>query len=157
MIWETWQVWVATGMALMVLEVFVPGFVLACLGLGSFGGALAAYFDFGFAWQMTASASTALLAFVFLRPIAIRWGFRGDESVSGGDALPGQECVVTQSFDGTTGLGRCKIDGDDWRAKLTDKAEAAIAIEGSIVRIARVESNTLIVSVSNNISSENPD
>lgn len=145
--WETWQIWVAAGMALMVLEVFVPGFVLACLGLGSFGGAVAAYFDFDFAWQMTASASTALIAFVFLRPIAIRWGFRGDESVSGIDALPGLECIVTQSFDATTGLGRCKIDGDDWRAKLTDKSQASLASEGNMVRIERVESNTLIVSI----------
>ena len=55
----------------MVLEVFVPGFVLACLGLGSFGGAIAAYIDFSFEAQLVTAALTALVAFVFLASVCI--------------------------------------------------------------------------------------
>ena len=72
MVWEAWQIWIAVGLGLMVLEVFVPGFVLACLGLGSLGGATAAYLEASFEMQLVVSALTALVAFVFLRPFALK-------------------------------------------------------------------------------------
>lgn len=147
MIWETWQLWVAIGLALMVLEVFVPGFVLACLGLGSFGGSLAAFANLSFEWQLVISALTSLIAFIFLRPVALKMGFSGEEKVSGVDALIGKECTVTQAFDVETGLGRCKIDGDDWRAKLSQLSDVPHANVGQVVTIDMVESNTLIVSL----------
>ena len=107
MVWEAWQIWIAVGLGLMVLEVFVPGFVLACLGLGSFGGAIAAYLEASFEMQLVVSALTALVAFIFLRPFALKMGFSGNERLSGVDALLGRECIVTQDFDPASGLGRC--------------------------------------------------
>ncbi len=147
MVWEAWQIWIAVGLGLMVFEVFVPGFVLACLGLGSFGGAIAAYLDASFEMQLIVSALTALVAFIFLRPFALKMGFSGNERLSGVDALLGRECIVTQAFDAATGLGRCKVDGDDWRAELLVREEADRATSGQIVVINKVESNTLIVSL----------
>ena len=131
----------------MVLEVFVPGFVLACLGLGSFGGALAAYASLSFEWQLVIAAVTALVAFVFLRPFALKLGFSGKEKLSGVDALIGRESIVTQTFDIESGLGRCKIDGDDWRAKISNRSDAPAAKVGQVVVVEIVESNTLIVSL----------
>ena len=122
----------------MVLEVFVPGFVLACLGLGSFGGAIAAYLEASFEMQLVASALTALVAFIFLRPFALKMGFSGNERLSGVDALLGRECIVTQDFDPASGLGRCKVDGDDWRAELLVREEASHATSGKIVIINKV-------------------
>ena len=147
MVWENWQLWLAAGLALMVLEVFVPGFVLACLGLGSFGAAIAAYIDFSFEAQLVTAALTALVAFVFLRPFALKIGFNGSERLSGVDALLGRECIVTESFDAQSGLGRCKVDGDDWRAELMNREQADAAKTGQIVIINQVQSNTLIVSL----------
>jgi len=145
--WEVWQIWIAGGLILLVLEVFVPGFVLACLGLGSFGGAIAAYFELGFEWEITIAGLTSLLAFLFLRPFALKLGFNGNERLSGVEALIGQECTITKAFNPQTGLGRCKIDGDDWRAKLVDREQAKSLAPGSVVWIHRVDSNTLIVSL----------
>ena len=147
MVWENWQLWLAVGLALMVLEVFVPGFVLACLGLGSFGAAIAAYIDISFEAQLVTAALTALVAFVFLRPFALKIGFSGSERLSGVDALLGRECIVTESFDAQSGLGRCKVDGDDWRAELLNREQADAAKTGQIVIVNQVESNTLIVSL----------
>ena len=147
MVWEAWQIWIAVGLGLLVLEVFVPGFVLACLGLGSVGGAIAAYLEASFEIQLVVTALTALVAFVFLRPFALKMGFSGNERLSGVDALLGRECVVTKAFDEASGLGRCKVDGDDWRAALLIRGEASQATSGTIVVINKVESNTLIVSL----------
>lgn len=147
MVWDAWQIWIAVGLGLMVLEVFVPGFVLACLGLGSFGGAMAAYLEATYEMQLVASALIALVAFIFLRPFALKMGFSGNERTSGVDALLGRECIITQAFDSSSGLGRCKVDGDDWRAELLIRDEADQASSGKIVVINKVESNTLIVSL----------
>ena len=145
MIWEAWQIWTASGLALLILEVFMPGFVLACLGIGSFGAAFAAWLGLAFEWQITIAGLTSLLAFLFLRPVMLRMGFSGDETVSGTEALIGKEVVVTLDFDEQTGLGRCKIDGDDWRAKYSETYQGNRAELGQVMSIEEVKSNTLIV------------
>ena len=78
---------------------------------------------------------------------ALKMGFSGNERLSGVDALLGRECIVTQDFNPASGLGRCKVDGDDWRAELLVREEASKATSGQIVIINKVESNTLIVSL----------
>jgi membrane protein implicated in regulation of membrane protease activity len=145
MIWEPWQIWTASALALLIFEVFMPGFVLACLGIGAFGGALGAYLGIVFEWQLVCAGITSLIAFVFLRPAMLKMGFSGEETLSGADALIGKEVIVTQEFDPQTGMGRCKIDGDDWRAKVSDEIPATSMDLGNVLVIESVESNTLIV------------
>lgn len=145
MIWEPWQIWTASALALLIFEVFMPGFVLACLGIGAFGGALGAYLGIVFEWQLVCAGITSLIAFVFLRPAMLKMGFSGEETLSGADALIGKEVVVTQEFDPQTGMGRCKIDGDDWRAKVSEEIPATKMALGKVLVIQSVESNTLIV------------
>jgi membrane protein implicated in regulation of membrane protease activity len=145
MIWEPWQIWTASALALLIFEVFMPGFVLACLGIGAFGGALGAYLGIVFEWQLVCAGITSLIAFVFLRPAMLKMGFSGEETLSGADALIGKEVIVTQEFDPQTGMGRCKIDGDDWRAKVSDEIPATSMVLGNVLVIESVESNTLIV------------
>jgi len=142
--WENWQLWIAAALALLICEVFVPGFVLACLGVGAFGGAIAASLGAGFALQLTVTAVTSLIAFIFLRPLALRFGYSGPEINTGVEALIDKKARVTVAFDPQTGLGRCKIDGDDWRSEL-DPQGATPPPVGAMVRIIRVESNTLII------------
>lgn len=142
--WENWQLWIAAALILLICEVFVPGFVLACLGVGALGGALAALLEASFAMQLTATAIASLIAFIFLRPLALRFGFSGPETATGVEALIDKKARVSSAFDLQTGLGRCKIDGDDWRSELDNKASDYPPV-GTMVRIVRVESNTLIV------------
>ena len=145
MIWEPWQIWTASALALLIFEVFMPGFVLACLGIGAFGGALGAYLGIVFEWQLVCAGITSLIAFVFLRPAMLKMGFSGEETLSGADALIGKEVIVTQEFDPQTRMGRCKIDGDDWRAKVSDEIPTTSMVLGNVLVIESVESNTLIV------------
>jgi len=146
MIWTDWQVWLAIAMVLVLLEIFVPGFVLACLGFGALGGALVAGCGGGMTAQLAVAGGFGLLSFLFLRPLAQRLAFTGKESVSGVEAILGRECRVSIPFHEGSGMGRCKIDGDDWRAQLNDRTAAPTLKTGDAVWIERVESNTLIVS-----------
>ena len=142
--WEVWQVWLAAAMGLIILEVFVPGFVLACLGAGALAGAAAAALGWGLSAQLVSVALFSLLSFFFLRPVALRMS-QSEGTRTGVDALVGRKCRVTSAFDPNTGLGRCKVDGDDWRAQLSPQAQADAAPEGASVWVERVDSNTLIV------------
>ena len=147
MILEAWQIWTASALVLLILEVFMPGFVVACLGIGAFGGALAAWLGLVFEWQLIAAGATSLIGFVFLRPVMLKMGFSGDETLSGTEALIGKEVTVTKAFDDASGFGRCKIDGDDWRAKLTDTSRGKSVAVGEILLVEAVESNTLLVRI----------
>ena len=142
--WEAWHLWLAAAMGLTILEVFVPGFVLACLGVGALAGALAAGLGLGLTAQLLGAAVVSLLAFLVLRPLMLKTS-RKDATRTGVDALIGRQCTVTLAFDEETGLGRCKVDGDDWRAELAEGTYADEAILNSTLWIDSVESNTLIV------------
>ena len=146
MIWTDWQVWLAIAIVLVLLEIFVPGFVLACLGIGALGGALVAGCGGGLTAQFAVAGGFGLLSFLFLRPLAQRLAFSSKESVSGVEAILGRECHVSTPFHEDSGMGRCKIDGDDWRAQLNDRTLASTLKTGDSVWIERVDSNTLIVS-----------
>ena len=69
-------------MALIILEIFVPGFVLACLGIGALAGAIAAGMGVNLAMQFICAGVLSLVAFVFLRPFALLWS-TSPEAVSG--------------------------------------------------------------------------
>ena len=75
MVREAWQIWIAVGLGLMVLEVFVARIRLGVPWFGDLGGAVAAALNVSFEMQLVVSALTALLAFVFLRPFALKMGF----------------------------------------------------------------------------------
>ena len=134
----------ANSLLISRVQCLEPGFVLACLGVGALAGSVAAYLDAGLPMQLVSAAVVSLLSFFFLRPLALRMSST-TAAVSGVEALTGRECRVTQGFDAESGLGRCKVDGDDWRAQLSNRAQAPNAQDQASVWIERVESNTLIV------------
>jgi len=73
-----WQYWVALALVLIILEIFVPGFVLFCLGVGCIGGAVAEALGFGINIQLTAFALLALLSFFLVRPVLMRRFWKDD-------------------------------------------------------------------------------
>ncbi len=139
--WSDAEIWVLLALALSIAEIFVAGFVLACLAAGAGIAAVSAALGWGFSGQILTASAASTLAFVFLRPVAQRWFFSRIETKTGVDALSGRTAFVTQAFDPQTRLGRCKVDGDDWLALwLGDGAFPAL---GDRVHIHSVDSNIL--------------
>lgn len=144
MIWSDWHLWVLLALALGIAEIFVAGFVLACLAVGALGAAGASAIGAGTAVQFVVAATIAALSFVFLRPFARSWFFNRKEIKTGVDALVGRTARVTQAFDPQSRAGRCKVDGDDWMAVLEGEGLEVPDLAESVT-IVRIESNTLIV------------
>ncbi len=141
-VFADWHYWFVAAIILMVIEVFVPGFVLGCLAIGALGGMVASVFSEAIEVQLISASAVAGLGFLFIRPFALKRLFREDTLKTNTDSLVGRRARVSQAFDAELLKGRVAIDGDDWMAYSTSPGDFS---NGAIVIIEKVESNTLIV------------
>ena len=137
-----WHWWAGLAIVLFIAEIFVPGFFLVCLGIGCVGGALTASVGLGAAAQLIAFSAFSLVSFFTIRPVLMKRMFKDNNVRTNMDALIGQHGKVTQDFEPGLRLGRVSAAGDDWRAECT--TDHALHV-GDMVKIVRVDSNTLIV------------
>lgn len=137
-----WHWWAGAAIVLFILEIFVPGFFLMCLGIGCVGASVAAGLGLGVGFQLLAFSVFSLIAFFTIRPVLMKRMWNAPDVKTNVDALIGQRGRVTQEFDPGLRLGRVSAAGDDWRAEcLTDR----VLRVGDLVEVVRVDSNTLIV------------
>ncbi len=141
-IFSHWHIWIIIATLLLIVEIFLPGFVLACLGIGAIGAAVTSLITESLELELTVFSILTIVSFIFIRPIALKTLFKGDQFKSNVDVLLGKSAEVSENFNTTIKRGRVKIDGDDWRAETVEAEELKI---GEVVKIIRVESNTLIV------------
>ncbi len=134
-----WQWWCAAALALMILEMLTPGFLLACFGLSAMASAIGALLGLGFRgqWLIFSAAGVALM--FALRPFVLRYLSRGDLK-SNADALVGQRATVVSEigFDG----GYVDLQGTRWLARPQDDSVIAA---GATVRVLSVGGASLIV------------
>jgi membrane protein implicated in regulation of membrane protease activity len=142
---EDWLIWFVGAIALIVAEMFTPGFWLLCLGVGAVAAGVAALFPgLGPAIQGITFAAASLLSMVALRPRLMHY-FQlgpGTDLRTGVDALLGKTAIVTERIEPRTGTGRVKVDGEDWRGA---SADATVIEPGTPVTIIQVDGTTLMV------------
>lgn len=137
-----WEWWAGAALVLMIAEIFVPGFFLLCLGIGCLGGSAAAALFAPPAIQLVAFSVISLVCFFTVRPLLMKQFWKGPDVRTNVDALIGQRGKVSQDFEPGLRLGRVAVAGDDWRAECLNDHPLHV---GDLVRIVRVDSNTLIV------------
>lgn len=141
-LFKAWHLWFIAGIVLIIAEIFAPGFVLGCIAIGCIGGIIADLLGASLAVQIIASSVLALICFLTIRPLVLKTMHSDNSVKTNVDNLTGRNAEVTMNFNPNTKMGRVKIDGDDWRAETPEALELKA---GEIVKIQRVESNTLIV------------
>ena len=145
---EPWMIWIVVAIVLAIVEIFTPSFFALCLSGGALLAAGAAGLGLGPSGQLIAFAVGATLAFVFVRPVMVRYFMKkGGEAVATGvDALIGRMGKVSEAIEPQDSRGRVAIDGDDWKAVSVSGEPIAF---GEFVEIVRVDSATLFVKKSN--------
>ena len=141
---EIYQIWLLIAAVFVVIEIFTSGFAVACLSGGCVFGSILAACDLSLTWQVVAFAVGTFLAFVFIRPIVMKYLDKktNDTGVKTNmDNIIGKTAVVTEKIE-ENGYGRVKIDGDDWKAKTADGSAAEV---GEKVEIESFESIILTV------------
>ncbi|HRN38449.1 MAG TPA: NfeD family protein [Flavobacteriales bacterium] len=137
-----WHWWAGLALLMMILEIFLPGFFLFCLGIGCIAASVTAGLGFGPGAQLLLFSAFSLLAFFTVRPVLMKHFWKKEHVLTNADALVGQRGHVSQDFEPGLRLGRVQVGGDDWRAEsLSDQPLRT----GDLVEVVRVDSNTLIV------------
>jgi Membrane protein implicated in regulation of membrane protease activity len=139
-----WQIWLLIAALFVVIEIFTSGFAVACFSVGCVFGAILAACELSLTWQVVAFAIGTFLAFVFIRPVVVKYldNKTNDNGVKTNmDSIIGKTAVVTEKIE-ENGFGRVKIDGDDWKAQTADGSEVEV---GKKVKIESFESIVLTV------------
>ena len=134
----TWTIWLIAAAVLLLLEVFTPGFLLACLAVGAAGASAGAAFGWSIEIQLVLFSIFSGLSLWLLRPMLRTW-FAATGAKTNHDALIG--AVGRVESDVTAGhRGYVKIDGDSWAFE-ADRDFAA----DTKVRITHREGNVVTV------------
>jgi len=142
---DDWQLYVTVGLVLVALEIVVPGFILAPIGIAALVTGCAAFLGAGPLLQALAFALTAGALFIALR----FWNkSRFARPVSGGDFGPiGQVGEVIVASESAARPGRVKVFSDEFEILPTDEVPTSRErySVGDRVRVARVVGNKVVV------------
>lgn len=139
----TWENWIYAGIILLILEVFTPGFVLACIGIGALLASVFTYFDASISIQLLVFSGVTLISFLGIRPYALKYLYKAEGSIkTNADSLIGTKGIVKETINIDLNKGRVAIYGDNWKARSLDKS---IIKKGDSVEVVDMESTILIV------------
>ncbi len=136
-----WQCWIILGLILLILELFISGFLVACFGISAILTAVTVAFGASTPVQLIVFGILNIVTLFLLRPI-LQKRFMGEEVKSCVDALIGKEIKLQEKLEPTKDYGEQQINGDVWRIKAQDDA---VIEAGTRVRIVELEGLTLIV------------
>ena len=139
--------WFYTGIALILLELLTPGFVLMFFGIAALLVALMSWvltdnFIAATEWWFFSAFSIAsiLLLRKFVKNVFVG---DSDKGVEDGDIFKGQKVVVTADIHPPM-PGKVELNGTSWNAE-ADSAEAGSIEKGAAVEIVRRHNLTLVV------------
>ena len=135
--------WLIAAIVLVILEIMTAGFGVICFAIGAAFSALVSGLGGSLTWQVVVFVVVSMLAFIFLRPVVIRFLDKKSKNVkTNADALIGRKGVVSECIDAEQHTGRVAIDGDDWKAISED---GSVIEKGTDVEIIKLDS--IIVTV----------
>ena len=140
---DAYQIWLIVAIVLVILEIMTAGFGVICFAIGAAFSALVSGLGGTLTWQVVVFVVVSMLAFIFLRPVVIRFLDKKSKNVkTNAEALIGRKGIVSECIDAEQHTGRVAIDGDDWKAVSED---GSVIEKGSDVEIVKLDS--IIVTV----------
>lgn len=140
---EIWQIWLIATVLLFIVEIFVPTFFAASLGIGTLVAGVFAYLGFSIEIQLITFSIVTLASIFAVRPFMLKHAHKKNGHVKTNvDALVGKKATVIQTIDNFKNGGRVVVEGDDWKAQ-TENDE--VVVSGKKVEIVKVDSTLLIV------------
>lgn len=135
-------IWLVAGIALLVAEILVAGFILAIFGIAMVATSVLAFLEMGWQAQLIGFAASTVFALVVIRPLFLRFFYqKSPQARTNTEALIGQVGVVRRQVSQLVG-GRVQLGGDDWSA--VARETEAIGV-GEKVEVLDVEGAKLVV------------
>ena len=140
---QPWHIWVIIALVLFIIEFFTSGFAVACFSIGALAAAIGSACHCSLIWQIVLFAVFSFLAFVFVRPLVLKYFFKKNgDKLTNANALVGKKGKVSSNIDPEKGYGRVAIDGDDWKAVSID---GGFIPKGTVVEVVSIDSIILTV------------
>ncbi len=136
-----WQMYVALGLALIILEAFVSTFFLFPLGISLMLTAVAAPFvslEVELVIFTLLSLASFVISIKFVKP-----KFAAKKNLTGVDSLVGKTFPVFEEINETQGTGVIKVYADEWRALPINSGD--VIGKNEKVKIEKVEGNKVFV------------
>lgn len=145
---DAWIIWLVVAALLVGTEILTQMVWTLCLAVGCAAGLALSLCGLDPAWQIAAAGIAAVVAYLALMPVFTAWqrksAARKDRGCrTGMDALLGRRATVTSEIL-PGGMGRVRIDGDNWQA-VAPGSRSAIA-RGTVVSVDAYDSIVLTVS-----------
>ncbi|MDI6727128.1 MAG: NfeD family protein [Smithellaceae bacterium] len=127
-----WLVWFLAGIAIMLAELAVPGFVIIFFGLGCWGAAVVAFFaPDAYSAQVIVFLVVSVASLMTLRKVAMRvfvGRSEGAENEDGGNVPLGARITIDQDLEAGR-VGRVRFRGTMWDAVSEDPLPAGSEAE----------------------------
>ncbi|MBR4490032.1 NfeD family protein [bacterium] len=138
-----WIIWLVVAVASFILEIFIPGFWVAILGIGALAAAPLAALGAGTTWQILVFAVVSVIAGIFFRPLALKYFFKSSEKREANiNAMIGKKAKVLSKITADE-PGKAKIGSEVWTA--LPENEESVFEEGETVEITAVDGAKIIV------------
>jgi len=134
-------VWFALAAVLSLAELFTAGFFLLPFGIGAGLAAVLNLLGVALGWQWVAFLGGSFIALALLHRFAEHITPESPQQ-TGGNRLIGGCGVVIEVLDGQSGVGRVRVDREEWRADAPGFESVEV---GTGVTVLRVEGTHLIV------------
>jgi membrane protein implicated in regulation of membrane protease activity len=122
-----WLLWFLAGIAVMLAELAVPGFVIIFFGLGCWGASLAAFFfPDAYSAQVAVFVIVSVASLLTLRKVAMRifvGGSEGRETEDMGNIPLGARVTLDQDLEAGR-VGRVRFRGAMWDAVSEERISA---------------------------------
>ncbi len=149
---DPWIFWGILALIFFILEVFVPSFWIAILGIGAIAAGFVAFLGGDTTLQVAVLSIVSIICGLFLRPVALKYIYKSGNNIpTNADALIGRKVSVIKEVT-ANGAGRVKIGGETWRA--LPENESDVFPDETVVIVKKVEGAKVIVSKPDENSSE---
>ena len=135
-------VWLIILIICLVIEFIRIELIGACAAAGALAGLVLCLLGVGTVWQILAAAGLAVILFVFVRPVGMKYVMRARREKQLME-MEGRDAVVTCRIDNAAGLGVIRIGGANWSAR-SNRPNAVIS-EGEVVTVIKMRGNVAYV------------
>lgn len=141
---DVWIIWITVAIIFFIMEIFIPTFWIAILGLGAIVAAIPAAFDMSINWQLGVFSTASVICGIFLRPVIIKYLYKSEKAPpSNVSALIGKKVKVIKRINGSSDPGQVKIGSEVWKA--VPQNEDTIVEVDEFAEIIEVDGATVII------------
>ena len=138
-----WQIWIIISVLLLIVEIFIPTFLAACISIGCIVAGFFSYFGVSIEVALVIFSIVTIASFYTVRPFMLKYAYKKSDKVKTNvEALEGKVGKVIVKIDASKNQGRISIDGDDWKA---ESINDEIIPVGERVEVLKIDSTLLIV------------